>query len=181
MAKIYTKTGDKGTTALFGGTRVSKASLRVDAYGTVDELNSVLGVVISLLPANDKEVSMEITQIQHDLLEIGANLADPKSKEIIYLDDRVGEMEKSIDTMTSEIPPLTQFILPGGGKSGALLHVARTVARRCERRVVELGEGERIHENIKRYFNRLSDLLFTMARYKNMLEKEEETIWKKGK
>jgi len=179
MAKIYTKTGDKGTTALFGGTRVSKASLRVDAYGTVDELNSVLGVVISLLPANDKEVSREITQIQHDLFEIGANLADPKSKEISYLDDRVGEMEKSIDTMTSEIPPLTQFILPGGGKSGALLHVARTVARRCERRVVELGESEELKQNIKRYFNRLSDLLFTLARYINMREKKEEIKWTK--
>lgn len=175
--KIYTKTGDKGTTALFGGTRVSKANMRVEAYGTVDELNSHIGLVISLI--TEDKVITKLTQIQHELFDIGGNLADPKSKELGYLDDRVGEMEKYIDEMTKKLTPLTNFILPGGGRAGATIHIARTIARRAERRVVELGESEAIHENIKRYFNRLSDLLFTMARYVNMLEEKEETIWKK--
>lgn len=177
MSKIYTKTGDKGMTALFGGTRVLKNSTRVEAYGTVDELNSMLGVILSLLPEKGRDVGNELTQIQHELFAIGANLADPKSIEIAYLDRRVGEIEGYIDTLTKELSPLTHFILPGGGESGAALHLARTIARRCERRVVELGEKEEIHQNIKRYFNRLSDLLFTMARYINMLENKEETTW----
>ncbi|MBI2430881.1 MAG: cob(I)yrinic acid a,c-diamide adenosyltransferase [Candidatus Levybacteria bacterium] len=171
--KIYTKTGDKGETSLFGGKRVSKASLRVEAYGTVDELNSAIGVVLA------KMENKELSNIQNDLFLIGTMLANPKAKIVTGLQKRVEEFETLIDRMTSKLPELRNFILPGGGTTGSLLHVARTVCRRAERRVVALSQKEKVDRAILMYFNRLSDLLFTMARYVNHKEKKKEVIWTK--
>ena len=179
---IYTRTGDKGQTSLFNGQRVSKSGLRVEAYGTVDELNSVIGVVLS---SKYKVVSIknELIRIQNDLFEIGSTLASPEVRsqklEVRKLNRRVREFENMIDKMTEEMPSLANFILPGGGKTGSLIHFARTVARRAERKVVALDEREKVDKNIIIYLNRLSDLLFTFARFVNYKENKEEVIWTK--
>ncbi len=184
---IYTRTGDKGNTSLFSGQRVSKASIRVEAYGTLDELNSVIGIVIAeVLSGKYKVLSIErqLLKIQKDLFEIGSSLANVPitnhQSPITDLNRRVKEFESEIDTMTEKMPPLSNFILPGGGKTGVMLHFARTVARRAERRVVSLSESEKIDTNIIMYLNRLSDLLFTIARFVNFKEKTKEIIWRKG-
>lgn len=180
---IYTKTGDKGTTSLMDGTRVSKDDLRVDTYGSVDELNSQLGVVLAYLQGTSYEdlLKKDLLAIQKDLLTIGAILADPQAKVddklIKRLDDQVGTFETRIDEMTKQMPELKNFILPGGGKPGALLHLARTIARRVERKITSLVQKESVELVIIRYFNRLSDLLFTMSRYINYQEGNQETIW----
>lgn len=187
--KIYTKTGDKGQTSLFGGQRVSKASMRVDAYGTVDELNSAVGVVLACMGGvkqkpdkKEKKVVDALQILQHDLLTIGSSLATPSSVGRIdagVLGKRVKDFENLIDKLTEQLPLLRHFILPGGGLAGAELHVARTLARRAERRIIALSQEEEVDKNILIYFNRLSDLLFTMARYVNMKEKQPEQVWKK--
>lgn len=177
--KIYTKKGDKGETSLFGGTRVPKNSLRVDTYGTVDELNSVIGVVIAHLRPEEKKEAVLLSSIQHDLLLIGSSLANPVPKPLPHLTKREKLFEKRIDQMTEKMPELHNFILPGGGKAGSFLHQARTVCRRAERRVVKLSQEEPIEPAILRYFNRLSDLLFTLARFVNFQEKQLETKWVK--
>lgn len=177
---IYTRTGDKGKTALFNGKRVLKSDKRVDTYGTIDELNSTIGVVIANLEKNaSKKVSAELEDIQNDLLDIGSSLAFPGSPPIPGLEERIKEFEIEIDTMTAKMPELKNFILPGGGKGGAHLQLSRTVARRAERQIVALMQKENIDENVVRYINRLSDLLFTMARFVNHGEKEKELIWRK--
>ncbi|MDP3726913.1 MAG: cob(I)yrinic acid a,c-diamide adenosyltransferase, partial [bacterium] len=166
---IYTRTGDKGKTSLFSGQRVSKADLRVEAYGTVDELNSAIGVAIaeisniihSTSSGQISNIKKELVQVQKDLFEIGSALAQAG---IRNLDQRVKDFEKMIDEMTGKLPPLQNFILPGGGGAGSTLHFARTVCRRAERRVVALSKKEKISADIIVYLNRLSDLLFTMAR-----------------
>ncbi len=173
---IYTKKGDFGETSLWGGKRVKKSTLRVDAYGTIDELNSILGVVIATLPKNTR-LSEELIAIQHDLLEIGSLLADPNALPFALLADRVGEFEVMIDQLTDTLPPLKNFSLPGGSLAGAQLHVARTVCRRAERRIVSLLDKEPIDTGLITYVNRLSDLLFTMARYTNNALGAEEVIW----
>lgn len=179
--KIYTKTGDKGQTSLFGGKRVAKYSLRVEANGTVDELNSKIGIVLSELRSKNQELRKELIGIQKDLLDIGSQLANPRPKVIIhdskFLIHRVEQFELLIDRLTKQLPELRNFILPGGGKAGSQLHFARTVCRRAERRIVELSKKEKVESSILVYFNRLSDLLFTMARYVNWKEKKKETIW----
>ena len=191
MTKIYTKTGDKGKTSLFGGQRVSKADVRVEAYGTVDELNSAIGVAvaqtqISKLKSQNYNLNLktELQKIQNDLLDIGSALATISTIRYTLnarrLNNRVGDFEGLIDEMTEKLPELRNFILPGGGKSGSLLHLARSICRRAERRVVELSEKEKVDENILKYLNRLSDLLFTMARFINYKEKKKEIIWKKS-
>jgi cob(I)alamin adenosyltransferase len=180
---IYTRTGDKGMTSLFDRTRVLKSSLRVETYGTIDELNSVIGAAIAGLSNKYKvssiNVKKELEKIQHDLLEIGSSLAHPKAAAVEGLDKRPADFEKLIDKMTEEMPHLQNFILPGGGRAGSLLHVARTIARRAERRIVELIQKEKIDPDVVIYVNRLSDLLFTAARYANYLEKKKEVKWKK--
>lgn len=177
---IYTKFGDKGKTSLYAGKTVSKGSLRVNAYGTVDELNSFLGVVLSLV--KDKQLKTKIIVIQKDLFEVGASLASPtgnKNKNLSkYLNKRVLEFEKEIDSFTKKLPKLENFILPGGGKTGSNLHFARTLVRRAERRVVELWEKETINTDIIIFLNRLSDLLFMYARDINYKEKQKELLWK---
>ena len=178
LMPIYTRFGDKGKTALHSGKTVSKGSSRVEAYGNLDELNSFLGVVVSQI--KDRTIKTELLEIQSDLFEIGASLAGPSEKEhkllAQVLAKRVVEFEKEIDRLTVKMPKLKNFILPSG-KTGSLLHYARTVARRAERRTVQLAEKEAVLSEILIYINRLSDLLFTFARYINYKEKQKETIW----
>ena len=180
---IYTRTGDKGKTALFGGKRVLKSNDRVEAYGTVDELNSAIGVALAELGKKNQELrtlSRELERIQNDLLDLGSALATPEPLPLDQLEKRPKEFEILIDEMTNELPALTQFILPGGGKAGASLHFARTICRRAERRIVALMQNTEIAQGIVIYLNRLSDVLFTMARYINHKENQKEIIWKKS-
>jgi len=177
---IYTRTGDKGETSLYGGERVSKASERVETYGTVDELNSVLGVVVAHLGASQGPIAILLESVQGDLLTIGSILATPVVKDkskVSNLGVVVEKFEDEIDAMTGKMPELHNFIVPGGGKAGAFLHQARTVARRCERRIIGLSKSDAVDISIIQYFNRLSDLLFTLARYINHIEKKKETKW----
>lgn len=181
---VYTRTGDKGKTALYGGKRVSKASTRVDAYGSIDELNSAIGVAIAEIQSSnystDKKVQsleQELIRIQNDLFEIGGALANPGSK--IKLTKRVTDFENTINKLEKDLPPLSNFILPGGGRSGSCLHLSRTVARRAERRIVDLSEKEKVQNEIIIYMNRLSDLLFMFARFVNHKEKKKEIVWSK--
>lgn len=184
--KIYTRTGDTGETSLYGGKRVLKSSPRVQTVGNVDELNSVIGLAIAQIQSSkfkvqsdSLKVKSELEKIQNDLFDVGAMLANPKSKGTNnrYLEQRATEFEQVIDTLTKELPELRNFILPGGSLAGAQLHVCRTVARRAERRIVQLSQKEDIAKEVLIYFNRLSDLLFTMARFVNMKEKKHETQW----
>ena len=195
MAKIYTKTGDGGLTGLFGGGRVPKNDVRIEAYGAVDELNAVLGwartevermEVVTELDAGDRPrrdvLAEELTQVQRDLFSLGAELAtvDPHQHGTLLVDAaRVAALETSIDAWETILEPLTAFILPGGTAAAAALHVARTVCRRAERRTLALADAEGLHESSVAlvYLNRLSDLLFVMARVANRLTGERETDW----
>lgn len=174
---IYTRTGDKGKTSLFDGTRVLKSHPRVESYGTVDELNSTIGVVIAHLKPSVNKAKKELEKIQHDLFDIGSALATPHPLPVVGLEDRPKDFEKLIDEMTAKMPEIKYFILPGGGKAGSLLHVARTITRRCERQLITLMQDEDVDQNIVIYLNRLSDLLFTMARFVNHKEKKKEIKW----
>ncbi len=167
MVKIYTKTGDAGETGLWGGKRVSKASPRIEAYGTVDELNALLGVSETLL--KQKSLQALIKKIQNGLHVICADLANPDlaSAGPRIQAAHIQELEIDCDKLDEKLPELKKFILPGGSPGGASLHLARTVARRAERRVIELAGSERINPEVIRYLNRLSDLLFIMARAAN--------------
>jgi cob(I)alamin adenosyltransferase len=171
--KIYTKTGDTGETSLFGGTRVAKNDARIEAYGTVDELNSFIGLARALWPSSP--IDGELDRVQSDLFDIGAHLAAPGTDRFPGPEEtRIESLERGIDAMTSELPPLTTFILPGGSPPAAQLHVARTVCRRAERLVVALGDERTI-----RYLNRLSDYLFTAARFANLRLRVSDVAWKK--
>ncbi len=166
--KIYTKTGDAGETGLFGGTRVSKASAKVSAYGDVDELNSVLGLA-RLSPIDEPHDAL-LAAIQSELFDLGAELASRAGKDpgVAKIDDaRIEELERAIDRAESELTPLTSFILPGGTHAAAHLHLARTVCRRAERSVVALAQTDPVRPEVLRYLNRLSDLLFVLARLAN--------------
>ncbi len=174
---IYTRTGDKGKTSLFDGKRVLKSDKKVETYGTIDELNSAIGAASAFIKV--RTINKELEEIQNDLLEIGSSLAVSRTLPVDQLSKRPVEIEKLIDKLTKQLPPLNQFILPGGGKGGSLLHVARTIARRAERRVVGLSKTEEVDEVIIVYLNRLSDLLFTMARFVNHKERQKEKIWRK--
>jgi len=177
--KIYTRTGDAGETALFDNTRVSKADPRVDAYGEVDELNAWLGLV----RANGIEADLDtaVMRIQRDLFAVGAQLADPADRladrvtKAFVSDTDVARLEALIDQLERALPPLTRFILAGGSPAGAALHVARTVCRRAERRIVALTPPADLL--IVRYINRLSDLLFVLARTVNHRAGQPETEW----
>ena len=178
--KIYTKTGDKGDTSLFGGQRVPKDALRIEAYGTVDELNSVLGIVRA--DNKDGEIDEILDRIQNELFDLGADLATPRSatsKQIKRIEARDSlYLEKKIDQLESHLKPLKSFILPGGSAVAARLHFARTVCRRAERTVVRLSRNEDIGDGIIVFLNRLSDLLFVLARYANHIGGIGETKWK---
>ena len=176
---IYTRFGDKGQTSLLGGEVVSKNDTRVDAYGGVDELNAMLGVVIASCKYDD--IKKMLQEIQKDLFVIGAELAsatDKKTKIMHITANKVTEMEKAIDGIEEQLLVLRNFILPGGTKLAALLHLARTICRRAERNVVSLDKKERINPEIIRYINRLSDLLFVLARFANRKKRVQEIIWK---
>jgi cob(I)alamin adenosyltransferase len=181
--KIYTKRGDRGETSLFGGKRLSKDMLRIEAYGSVDELNSILGVVRSLKPHRELDALLE--QVQNELFVLGADLATPgrsSAKNAQRLQEKsVSQLETHIDALTARLTPLRSFILPGGSPVGAQLHVARTVCRRAERLVVRLGKKEKIGELPVKYLNRLSDLLFVLARHANKLDGAAETAWAPAK
>jgi cob(I)alamin adenosyltransferase len=170
--KIYTKTGDKGTTGLFDGQRVPKNSLRVDVYGTIDELNSVIGVVLSLKPP--EPLFQDLTKLSNLLFMVGTDLATPIGGKQRYPVRRVSEeeiiwLESLIDSYTAKLPELHNFILPGGSQPAAMLHLARTVCRRSERLAVTLSEQTDIGGNIIIFINRLSDYLFTASRLANHL------------
>lgn len=176
--KIYTRKGDDGKTALLGGDRVSKHHIRVESYGTVDELNSYLGLIRST--TKDSEVTHAIASVQDRLFTLGSYLASaPNSKVILpeLFDEDVLFLEKEIDRMTGQLPELRNFILPGASQSGAHAHVARCICRRAERLVVLLADNETIESIIITYLNRLSDYLFTLARFLDKLEGAEELIW----
>jgi cob(I)alamin adenosyltransferase len=180
--KIYTKTGDKGDTGLFGGGRVPKSHPRVEAYGDVDELNATLGFVVAV-EAMDR-IDDVLIPIQRDLFAIGALLATPdlvkmrQHLEKARVDDaRIAELERAIDAGDDELEPLKAFIVPGGSLKGAALHVARTVCRRAERRVVELAAETEIPSVVVIYLNRLSDLLFTLARVANKRAGTSDPTW----
>jgi cob(I)alamin adenosyltransferase len=177
--KIYTKTGDDGTTSLFSGGRVTKTHLRVEAYGTVDELNSVLGVARAHHP--HERTDAWLARVQRQLFHLGADLATPldtKADWVVRMDaETVRWLETAIDEMTAELPALQNFILPGGSPAAAQIHVARTVCRRAERLVIGLEEEETIGEQVRMYLNRLSDFLFTLARWENMQAGIAEDKW----
>jgi len=179
--KIYTRTGDAGGTALFGGTRVSKADPRVAAYGDVDELNACLGTVRAHSEISGDIVEL-IEQLQKDLFAIGARLADPAEKivervtKVAVGDGDIQRLEDWIDRFETELPPLRRFILPGGSRAGALLHLSRTVCRRAERQIVALGTDQ-VAPHVFAYINRLSDLLFVMARVVNHRAGQPEVEW----
>ena len=179
MARIYTRTGDKGETGLVGGARVAKDSLRVEAYGNVDELNSVLGIVRAV--QNDNELDVLLAKLQSDLFVAGSDLASISGNEQRDLPritkERVMEIEKVIDKYEAELPALKSFILPGGGLAGSILHNARTVARRAERNIVSLSKVTKINDQMIPYMNRLSDLLFVLARVVNHKESKGDVEW----
>jgi cob(I)alamin adenosyltransferase len=178
--KIYTRTGDGGDTGLFDGTRVTKSDPRVAAYGDVDELNAWLGLVRT--EVTDSELTAMLEQIQRDLFALGARLADPSRKiaarvaKAAVTTEDISRLEGWIDQLESELPPLRRFILAGGSRGGALLHVARTICRRAERAMVSLGQ-DAFEPELLVYVNRLSDLLFVMARAANRRAGTAETEW----
>lgn len=182
VLRIYTRTGDAGDTGLFGGGRVPKDAVRVDAYGEVDELNASIGLAIAIAGAS--RIDDVLAPIQRDLFSIGAMLATPDREKMreqlskAKLDDtRIAELEIAIDEAEKALAPLKAFVLPGGAPKAAALHVSRTVCRRAERRVVALARGEEIPREVVIYLNRLSDLLFTLARLANHLDGSEEVTW----
>ncbi|MCA1032661.1 cob(I)yrinic acid a,c-diamide adenosyltransferase [Bacillus timonensis] len=179
--KIYTKTGDKGTTSLIYGQRVSKTDLRVEAYGTCDEANSFIGLAVSHLKNIDikekAEIIHSLQRVQTVLFHVGAELATPTGKEVKWklTEDEIKELEKTIDTWDAVLPPLTNFVLPGGSEAGATLHIARTTVRRAERRAIAIGEE--VNPLVCSYLNRLSDYLFVAGRYVNhLLNTTEPTL-----
>jgi cob(I)alamin adenosyltransferase len=177
--KIYTKTGDTGETGLYGGTRVPKDTVRVEACGTVDELNACIGFVRSQI--QDEELDEILHRIQNELFDIGADLATldthPKAASLRIPPTLTTALEKEIDRFEDQLPPLKNFILPGGSTGGAAIHLARTVARRAERCVVSLAKGETVNPAVLIYLNRLSDLLFVLARTVNHRLDEPEPLW----
>jgi len=185
--KIYTKTGDQGTTSLFGGRRVDKDSVRIAAYGNVDELNSLIGVVVADLVGVQPQLGVEplkrkLLRVQAELFVLGSDLATPlesrsKVKALRVKKSYITRLEKEIDTWDKSLVPLKKFILPGGSPVGAKLHLARTIARKTERSIVALSNVEKVNKYAQIYINRLSDWLFVLARYINKLEKISEIQW----
>ncbi|MCI0504016.1 cob(I)yrinic acid a,c-diamide adenosyltransferase [Candidatus Micrarchaeota archaeon] len=175
--KIYTKFGDRGSTSLIGGAVVPKNDLRVEAYGAVDELNAVLGVAMAFADAGPLRESL--SRIQKDLFIIGAGLATRGGAKAKPLPPaRIEELEKEIDGLWADLPPLRNFIIPGGSRTASLLHLARTVCRRAERSIIALSQKEAINPDTVIYMNRVGDLLFTQARHVNYENKAEEAVWK---
>ena len=183
--KIYTKTGDKGETSLYGGTRVSKAAARVESYGTLDELNAFIGLAKAEI--SDEKVLNQLQKIQFDLFTVGSEAATPTDKmllangknrlDLMISEKEITELELWMDDFDAELEPLKFFILPSGGKAAATLHVCRTVCRRAERTMVFLNETEEVRPELIKYLNRLSDYLFILARYISKISGEKEDYW----
>lgn len=177
LSKIYTRTGDAGTTGLGDGSRVPKDSLRIHALGDVDELNSVIGLLLCEdLPASAREA---LTGVQHDLFDLGGELCIPGFNNVT--EGQVKRLEDVLDGYNAELPPLKDFILPGGARSAAVAHLARTVCRRAERSVVSLAATEAVSELVRQYLNRLSDLLFVLGRVLNRHAGGSDVLWQQGK
>jgi cob(I)alamin adenosyltransferase len=177
LSKIYTRTGDAGTTGLGDGSRVPKDSLRIHALGDVDELNSVIGLLLCEdLPTSAREA---LTGVQHDLFDLGGELCIPGFNNVTEV--QVKRLEDVLDGYNAELPPLKDFILPGGAKSAAVAHLARTVCRRAERAVVSLAAAEPVSELVRQYLNRLSDLLFVLGRVLNRHAGGSDVLWQPGK
>jgi len=174
LSKIVTRTGDDGTTGLGDGTRVAKDSLRVDAFGTVDEANSAIGTVLAAasVPQN---IRTTLTEIQHDLFELGGELCIPGHEAIN--DVFVDRLEAELDALNEDLPALKEFILPGGGEAAAACHLARTIVRRAERVTITLADTESVRPEVLKYLNRLSDLLFVIARVLARVDNGEEALW----
>ena len=187
LNKLYTRTGDDGTTALGNGERRPKFDLRVEAYGTVDEANSCIGMARAALGPEHGELDAMLSRIQNDLFDLGADLATPDTGEKLEYEplriiaSQVDRVEKDIDELTRRVKPLRSFVLPGGHPAAAALHLARTVARRAERAIVELSgrQGEKVSADAIRYINRVSDLLFVAARVVND-NGEADVLWVPG-
>lgn len=174
LSKIYTRTGDDGSTGLGDGSRTSKDSARVEAYGTVDEANSAIGLVLTheTVPENIRSL---LTEVQHDLFELGGELCIPGHSAVTQ--EFVERIEADLDALNANLPRLKEFILPGGGNGSAACHVARTIVRRAERRTQTLAATEVVRPEVIRYLNRLSDLLFVVARVLARLDAGEELLW----
>ena len=175
LTKLYTKTGDDGTTGLGDGSRTTKDSARIEAVGTIDELNSWIGLLLAELP-EDEPLIEPLTEIQHRLFDLGGELAVPGFQ--LIQSQMVTNLEVLCDQLNEELPPLKEFILPGGSTSAGLCHMARAVARRAERVIVTLSKDESIGDDLKRYINRLSDVLFVMARQLARRGGGQEVFWK---
>jgi cob(I)alamin adenosyltransferase len=176
LSKIYTRTGDKGTTGLGDGSRVDKDDLRVETFGTVDELNSVIGLVLASELGDD--IRTCLTRTQHELFDLGGELCMPGYT--LIPETRVNQLESDLDRFNENLPPLKDFILPGGSEPAARCHLARTVCRRAERLMVSLGKVEDINKVSLRYLNRLSDLLFVLARLLARANGGAEVLWVHG-
>ena len=174
LSKIVTRTGDKGTTGLADGTRVSKDSMRIHCLGTVDELNSQLGLL--LCEALPEDVRDLLLQVQNDLFDLGGSLAYPVAP---FSEDKLASLDNAIAHYNTDLPPLKEFILPGGTRAACLCHIARTVARRAERELVALAQSEAAPPHGLPYLNRLSDLLFVLSRVLNRSAGQTETLWKR--
>ena len=186
MAKkslIYTRTGDKGKTSLVGGTRVSKTHIRLEAYGTVDELNSQLGLLYTYL--TEEEDCKLILWVQHKLFSVGSYLATDQANTTLRIESQIADedilrLEQAIDEADSQLPPLKAFVIPGGSRGSAVCQVCRTVCRRAERRILSMAEEYEVTENVSAFVNRLSDYLFVLARKMNLLDGTGEIYWDKS-
>ncbi len=176
--KIYTKTGDDGTTGVQGGKRISKSNLRIKAYGMIDELNATIGLVLS--KKFDDDIENLLRNIQNDLFVVGSDLSNPDLTNMKnrITTEMVTNVEKTIDRLENELPPITNFILPGGHEVASLIHISRTIARRAETIVISLNEKEKINDECIKFLNRLSDLLFVVARIVNKKNGFNDIIWK---
>ena len=176
LSKIYTRTGDDGTTGLGDGSRVAKDGSRVEAYGCVDEANSAIGVVLAV-PGIPGEVAGLLTRVQHELFDLGGELAVPGYRAITQ--EQVDALEQQLDKFNEPLPPLKEFILPGGGPAAAACHLARSITRRAERCAWALAQQDTVAPEVTQYLNRLSDLLFVVARVLARHENGQEVLWKR--
>jgi cob(I)alamin adenosyltransferase len=175
LTKIYTRTGDQGKTGLADGSRVDKFHARIESLGNIDELNSIIGILLTEKLPSDKKAILE--RIQHDLFDIGGELSIPNHTKID--DKKIDFLENSLDDMNNELQPLKEFILPGGSKTSSYCHLARTVCRRVERDLFKLAQTDKVNEASLKYINRLSDTLFVLARFLNKINQFDDIFWKK--
>ena len=175
LTKIYTRTGDKGKTGLSDGSRVDKFNLRIESLGNIDELNSIIGLLLTEKLPKDKVLILN--KVQHDLFDIGGELSIPNH--IIIDNKKIDFLESTLDKMNKELPDLKEFILPGGSKASSYCHLARTVCRRVERNLFKLAQNDKVNEASLKYINRLSDMFFVLARFLNKINQFNDVLWKK--